>query len=191
MFRWIIALVVVAALAGAAGWFAHTRLAPAPTAPTTEAFGGWRMDCGVAGASGCAISQRVISQDAQAQLLQLVVVESDNGPTLTIAAPLGVYIPAGVAVRVGEAEETLPLSFARCLAGGCIADGPVPEAFLDRMRAGEQGSVLIVNRNREAVAIPFALTGFGDALDALHERGSTLDLWGGLTRRPAAEAKEG
>jgi invasion protein IalB len=115
------------------------------------------------------MSQRIIDARSQIQLLQLSVVRNRDANTTTLQAlvPLGAWLEPGIAIKVGTEAKTLQLTYAKCVPSGCIADQSVSASFLGVMKSAERGMLMVADRNKKVVSVPFSLRGFEEALDAL------------------------
>jgi invasion protein IalB len=72
------------------------------------------------------------------------------------------------AVRLSVDETELgTLAWQSCDAGGCYATGPVADAWLQAMRAGEQLAAILTARDGREITFTFALDGFTRAADML------------------------
>jgi invasion protein IalB len=165
--------------------FASVLLAFAPGAadakPSSESYvyGDWIVECHeLDGNRSCVMSQRIIDARSQIQLLQLSVIRNlrANATTLQALVPLGAWLEPGIAVKVGTEAKALELTYAKCVPSGCIADQSVTSSFLGAMKSAERGVLMVADRNRKVVSVPFSLRGFGEALDALDAK-SNPDGW--------------
>ena len=111
------ALLVVAALS----------TAPALAAPTGHStdYGDWVVECRVAGTGqDCDMSQRVIDGRTQMQLVQFRITAKAPAQ-VELRVPLGAWIDPGIGIRFGAKDKPFLLTYSKCLADGCLADGPL------------------------------------------------------------------
>lgn len=161
-------LVLSFALAGVAGPPA-SALAQGAGIDGKE-FQAWRARCQTQeGQEFCEIYQNVLNEENQQPVLQVIVAYPPPAEGAAVAAfimPLGVLLPPGVAVKIDEGE---PLRFPvqRCQQVGCVAQLPLDKNQLANWRAGATGSFLLHRGDGQTVSIPFSLSGFTAASDAL------------------------
>lgn len=167
-------------LAGA-GFVAWNLMSPpaglSPSTPSSASFGfeAWLVRCqAVKDTAGCGMSQQILDQRRQAVLqLHLARSAKGEGHQLVVVLPLGVAVPPGIVVQVGETKRNV--AFTQCLPGGCVAPMPVDAAFVDVLRSGTEGRVGVVDRRGQTVAVPFSLKGFAPAFAKMEEGGGIAD----------------
>jgi len=142
--------------------------------PSTASFGfdAWLVRCqAVKEDVGCGISQQILDQRSRQPILQLILgrAPSGKGHQFVIVMPLGVTVPPGIAIQIGDTKRTV--AFTQCLPGGCVAPLPVDDAFLDVLKSNTEGRVGVVDRRGQTVAVPFSLKGFVGAFDKMEEHG--------------------
>ena len=76
-----------------------------------------------------------------------------------IDAPLGVFLPAGVEVKIDGAEIGRA-AFQVCDSRACIASEPVPADFIEKMKKGNAATMTITALNGEKAEIAISLSGF-------------------------------
>ena len=151
----------------AAGAICSASAYAAPSGHSTI-YGDWVVECRISGpAQACSMTQHVIDGRAQMQLVRFEI--TGNRPAqVKLLVPLGVWLDPGVAVRFGaQQDKTFAFTYAKCLPDGCLADGPLTPELLAALQSAQQGTVLIADRNRKFVSVPFSGKGFGEALAAL------------------------
>ncbi len=156
--------------AGIAFW-QWTKPAEAPTS-ATFGFENWLVRCQTTdGKSGCGMSQQILDQRARRPVLQLILAGVSNGEgyQLVVVLPLGVTVPPGAVIQVGELKRNV--AFVQCLPAGCIAPLDADAELLDAMKTTEEGRVGVVDRIGKTIAIPFSLKGFAPAFEKMEEQG--------------------
>ena len=84
-------------------------------------------------------------------------------PILMVQVPLGVYLPAGASLQIGQ-DQTKVLPFKGCDQGGCLAEYPVTEAEIAAMSKGADLKISVQNQNEKpAFDITVPTTGFSAA----------------------------
>lgn len=150
-----------------------------PTA-ASFAFQDWSVRCQVvSGASGCGLTQQVVDARLGGPVLQLTMVATPSGKgKLAIVVPLGVSVPDGVTLQVGDL--TRRLDYAQCLSGGCVALLDADGELIDKMKAGGDTRVGVVDRTGAPVAVPVSLKGFAPAYEKMRSKsggGSGAAWW--------------
>ena len=113
----------------------------------------------------CRAAQSVFLKNTGQRLLSVAVrVPADTKkPVLMLQVPLGVYLPAGATLQIGEdAAKTLP--FKGCDQGGCVAEYAVTEAEIAAMTKGSPLKISVQNQNwQPAFTVTIPVTGFAQA----------------------------
>jgi invasion protein IalB len=156
---------------------------PAPEVIATH--GDWKIQCEAAGkadsgksdanAEGqtgkqCAMVQSGRSEkNAKVGLTTVFVRGKQNGKEVTmmrILAPIGVYLPTGVALEVdGGAIGRIP--FMRCLPQICVAFGEAGAQTLDKFRKGTAANFIVYEAPGIGMPIKISLNGFAAAFTEL------------------------
>ena len=96
----------------------------APQTPT------WMVNCtNIAGGFDCRASQTLVRKDTNTRILTLAVRRTPvaKRPVLLLQGPLGIYLPAGITLQVGnEAAKALPVQ--SCDQAGCVAEYAITDA---------------------------------------------------------------
>lgn len=160
--RAIAVLVAVTSLALASG--------PARAATALKTFSDWTLRCepaADAGRAACVLAQSVTADGQDAVGLSVVVLKTpDKARILRVVAPLGVLLPAGVALKIDDAEIG-STAFVRCLANGCVAEVELSDDLVAKLSAGATATFTLMRTPAEGVALPVGLKGFKDGLAAL------------------------
>jgi invasion protein IalB len=171
----ILAVVLILAGAGYAIW---SWTSPGET-PTAASFGfeDWLVRCQAVKQQdggekiGCGMSQQILDQNSRRPVLQLHLgrATAGEGYQLVTVLPLGVTVPSGIVIQIGEAKRNV--AFTQCLPGGCVAPLPADAAWVDTMKGAKEGRVLVADRTGKTVALPFSLKGFGAAFEKMESQG--------------------
>lgn len=153
---------------------------PAPAAPaapepqrTTATFGDWLLRCvrpehapamcevaQILYDKGNAVAQTVIGRPAHDQPLRLTALLPVN---VNLTAPVRFLPPEGE-----TGSPTLDLAWRRCMSTGCIADIPLTDEQLRRIRSRtENARLMFQDAAGREVTMPFGPKGLPQALDAL------------------------
>ena len=155
----------------AAVLFSPTEATAQETTPDrlTEVFGDWTVRCRTTdNGNDCRAQQIRTRGDNNVRTLSLYLRTSGDGSRATVIVPLGVALPAGVTVKVGD-DTVAQVAFAICRQAGCVAQMPLDETRLAAFRAGTTGTVLVRAGNGSPVELPISLTGFTRAWERLSE----------------------
>lgn len=140
---------------------------------STETYQDWTVRCqrvDDAGTKACEMVQDVVVRDTGQRLMRLAVgappgAESPR-PLAVMIVPLGVSLPAGVALAI-DGGQPATAAYQRCEPGGCRAELPLDGALLDRLRGGRTLVATIQDGTGEAIEVPVSLLGFAAAYDVL------------------------
>jgi invasion protein IalB len=119
----------------------------------------------------CQISQTLkIEKDGQVDFTVRITLTKRAGKILMeVALPLGLDLPAGIALQVDESNE-INLPFATCVALGCAVVVETKEEFLNQLR---KGTILKVAfrpfGQTQGVLLNVSLRGFTSAIQVLSD----------------------
>jgi len=158
------ALALGLAMAGIAG--------PAPAQGVVKnTFGDWQQRCEVpAGAKTeqCALVQNVAAEDRPNMTLLVIVLRTadQKARLLRVVAPLGVLLPAGLGLKIDQADIGRA-GFVRCLTTGCVAEVVLEDNLINQLKKGQSATFIVFQTPEEGVGIPVSLNGFGPGFDSL------------------------
>ena len=167
VFTAIGAFVLGAAVALGAEHFAFKPTDQRDAMSTIGGFQGWRLSCPprTDKSSGCIMTQALARRSDQRPLAEIsIAADKNKTDTLTIVAPLGVFLLPGAKVSVGSATKTV--SYKTCLPGGCVATLPIDQSLADAMNKNASIQVAVGTGEGKAVPLNFSLAGFRDAMAA-------------------------
>lgn len=133
--------------------------------------GDWQIRCDTppgAKSEQCALVQNVTAEDRPNVGLSIIVLKlADNqNRLLRVLAPLGVLLPAGLGLRIDDADVGR-VGFVRCVPDGCVAEVVMDDALLEKLKSGKNAVFIIFQTPEEGIGIPVSLNGFQPGLDAL------------------------
>lgn len=140
---------------------ASAQAAAAPAAPA------WRSRCASASRQSvpeCAIEQTAVL-DKTGQMLAAVSVRlppAGGQPVMMVHVPVGLFLPAGISVRIDE-QSPLQLVVQTCDLRGCYAGSPVSAEMLKAMKAGKRLAVGFQSLSKQAVTVPLTLAQFAES----------------------------
>jgi invasion protein IalB len=134
-------------------------------------FGDWQLRCETpagAKAEQCALVQNVAAEDRPNVTLLVIVLKTADGRSrlLRVVAPLGVLLPAGLGLKIDQADVGRA-GFVRCLTTGCVAEVVMEDNLIDQFKKGQTATFIVFQTPEEGVGIPVSLNGFGPGFDSL------------------------
>ncbi len=145
-----------------------SRQTPAPAAAAAApAAPAWRSRCASASRQSvpeCAIEQTAVL-DKTGQMLASVSVRlppAGGQPVMMVHVPVGLFLPAGISVRIDE-QAPLQLVVQTCDLRGCYAGSPVSAEMLKAMKAGKRLAVGFQSLSKQAVTVPLTLAQFAES----------------------------
>jgi invasion protein IalB len=155
---------LAAALTGAAG-------AASAQGVVKNTFGDWQMRCETppgAKSEQCALVQNVMAEDRPNLTLLVIALKTADGKSrlLRMVAPLGILIPAGIGLRIDQADIGRA-GYVRCLTTGCIAEAVLDDTLLNQLKGGQTATFIVFQTPEEGVGVPVSLNGFGAGFDGL------------------------
>lgn len=134
-------------------------------------FGEWQKRCETppgAKAEQCTLIQNIAAEDKPGVTLAVVFLKTADGKgaLLRALAPLNVLLPAGLGLKIDEADVGRA-SFLNCSVDGCLAQVEIDATLLGQLRNGKTATFIIFLSPEEGVGIPVSLAGFGQGFDSL------------------------
>jgi invasion protein IalB len=116
----------------------------------------------------CALFQSVVAEDrANVGLTVLVLRTADQKTRLMrVQVPLGVLLPAGLGLKVDQADVGRA-GFVRCTLRGCYAEVVMDDNLVKQLRNGQTATFFIFQTPEEGIGFPMSLKGFGEGYDKL------------------------
>lgn len=162
------AFLVFLALCPALPSFAANTATPDPA--IRGVYGEWALRCDVqAGSTAeqCALVQNVYAEGKpDLQLVVVVLKAPEGGYLLRVVAPLGIILPAGLALRI-DGTDIGKTGFMRCLGNGCMAEVAMDDGLIGRFSTGSTALFIIFPTPGEGTGIPIPLAGFANGLARL------------------------
>ena len=94
--------------------------------------------------------------------------KADNGQAIpaaiTVQAPLGILIPYGIRIKI-DSDQVVPLPLSRCVPAGCVAQAPMLNEAVGKMKKGSKAVFGFFLENE--VLVNVSLSGFTAAYDSL------------------------
>jgi invasion protein IalB len=117
---------------------------------------------------GCFIIQNLVLREGGQRVLQFAIgfVKATPEPIALLSLPLGISLPPGAEIQVGESSPTR-VTIERCELNGCRAGLKLGAELLNEVRSGKQISVTFHDAKREPLEVPLSLDGFDEGLATL------------------------
>lgn len=159
------------AIIGGGGWYIGSQSSQfgiggdSSQTTATYAFEDWMVVC-VSREQGlpCEMSQQLVNGQTGSVVAKFSIAYSptEEKHALQIAMPLGVWLEPGIALNVGDMSVT-DIKFSRCMPQGCMIEAVLEDPMLAEMKKGGDGQVVLFDRNKQKIGLPFSLKGFADA----------------------------
>lgn len=138
-----------------------------------QAFGDWAVNCSAVavGQTACVLQQQILRSEDRAFVAQLLAFRTpDHSKTfLSARVPVGVYFPAGFAIRPENSDEILRFVWQSCGRDLCEAAVEIDAETLAKLTA--EGTTILgayrPNIQAENFVFSFSMTGAAQGLDAL------------------------
>lgn len=158
-------------------WSSAGRAAPKEGAT----FKDWVVRCEVLDAAGepkgratgttrktCFIVQNLVLKDKNQRVLLVAVAHAPDrqSPVAVFTLPLGIFLPAGVALSIDGAPARR-YQVQRCVASGCKLQILLEPPLLKQFRDGIKAEVTIRDGQGTPITLPVSLRGFTAALQSL------------------------
>ena len=169
--RWLRITLGVLLTATSLGWHGGASAAAA----NGKKFKDWQVRCETykdkekQNFDQCHIFQAWHHKSQKVLILHMAIAYPPANPTRPVAVmtmPLGIYLPAGVKIRVDDGVSR-DLAFERCEPVGCKAGFPVESEVLREFRKGLNAYVTFSDMRRKPLTIKVSLRGFSAAMKAL------------------------
>jgi invasion protein IalB len=130
----------------------------APRQPT------WSMNCANRPEGlDCRAVQSLFFKNGRRLLSVVVHVPPDTKkPELLLQLPLGIYLPAGASLQIGE-DEAKTLPFQSCDQFGCLATYAITNAEIAAMSNGSDLTIAMQNLDQQPVTVTVPVLGFAAA----------------------------
>ncbi len=139
-----------------------------------EQFKDWIKECEkMKGPEGkeielCQISQTLTNTEINQPMLKVAAgyVPGKKDAVLIITLPLGIILPPGIQLTVGEGKAAkVPVT--TCLPQGCQAGAQLDKEFTERLKKGNKLIVTFLGPDGKQINAPISLSGFTAGLDSM------------------------
>ena len=160
-FAYVVAAVATCSLLAVHGTAAQDAKSTEKSQPGPS----WAVQCGNAGKEFACTAYQTIAVRKSGQRLLMVSVtrpEGGKGPAMLIHLPHGLFLPAGVSLKVGEGKPKA-LVVQTCDAKGCYAGAALDKDQVSAMHSGKDLTVGFQNLEKKPLSIAMPLAGFAAA----------------------------
>jgi invasion protein IalB len=131
----------------------------------------WEVRCDKVTGSAteqCVVMQYILAEDRPGVGLTVILLKTaDKGARLLrVLAPLGVFLPSGLGLKIDDADVGRS-GFVRCVQQGCLAEVILDDKLLNQLKNGKQALFVVFQTPEEGIGIPVSLAGLAQGFDAL------------------------
>jgi len=171
MFSYVARLFLAATLSVFVAHAAHAQ-SEVGSGQVKAIYGAWKLKCAqIAGAKQdkCALVQDLKLEDRPNMFLTVLLMRSfdSDKKILRVVAPLGVVLPAGLGLRIDDADVG-NVKFLKCWKFGCLAEVIVDDNLVTKFTSGKTASFIVYPTPDFGVGFPAPLAGFADGIKGLN-----------------------
>jgi invasion protein IalB len=121
----------------------------------------WLLQCFKGKASGnekCNLIYQLNNNKKQS-IIRIEVLKTGDTDVMLFYLPLGIYLPAGMVLIVGESEYKVPIT--SCIPAGCRAQIELDWSLNQQLKHEEKAAVQLLSANqKQKINISFSLAGY-------------------------------
>jgi invasion protein IalB len=125
----------------------------------------WEVKCDEASKGGtCRFKRTLLSSATRRPVVTvfLGVAGETRQPSMVIRLPLGIYLPAGASLQVGQ-DAAKPIVLARCGTSGCYGKYDITAADVEAMLKGADLTITAETKDRKPLQYVVRSEGFPEA----------------------------
>ena len=126
-------------------------------------YGSWLLQCVngvISGNERCNLFHQIKNKNNQ-RIIKIELLKLANSDLMLFHLPLGVHLPSGAKLIVGESEYVVPIT--TCLVSGCQAQIKLNLNLKQQLKKESKAIVQLLNVNqKQKINIPFSLTGYSE-----------------------------
>ena len=126
-------------------------------------YGSWLLQCVngvISGNERCNLIHQIKNKNNQ-RIIKIELLKSTNSDLMMFHLPLGVHLPSGAKLIVGESEYVMPIT--TCLVSGCQAQIKLNLNLKQQLKKESKAIVQLLNVNqKQKINIPFSLIGYSE-----------------------------
>jgi invasion protein IalB len=117
----------------------------------------------------CFIFQQVSSGEDDKILADAAItyLPKAKKPVMIITLPLGVFLPAGIMLKIDDDNETAQAPFLQCINIGCRTRLQLTDKLITKMKGGNKMIVAFYTQEQKQLAFPISLRGFTAAIGSI------------------------
>ena len=128
-------------------------------------YGSWLLQCVngvISGNERCNLIHQIKNKNNQRIIkIELLKLANSDLDLMLFKLPLGVHLPSGAKLIVGESEYVMP--FTTCLVSGCQAQIKLNLNLKQQLKKESKAIVQLLNVNqKQKINIPFSLIGYSE-----------------------------
>ena len=124
-------------------------------------YGSWLLQCVngvISGNERCNLIHQIKNKNNQ-RIIKIELLKLANGDLMLFNLPLGVHLPSGAKLIVGESEYVMPIT--TCLVSGCQAKIKLNLNLKQQLKKESKAIVQLLNVNqKQKININFSLIGY-------------------------------
>jgi len=124
-------------------------------------YGRWLLQCVngvISGNERCNLIHQIKNKNNQ-RIIKIELLKSTNSDLMMFHLPLGVHLPSGAKLIVGESEYVMPIT--TCLVSGCQAKIKLNLNLKQQLKKESKAIVQLLNVNqKQKININFSLIGY-------------------------------
>ena len=133
-------------------------------APRDIKYSQWRKLCFKAPGKDALCRTTITGTWATGQMaVRLDLIEREGHPRLQILLPVGLYLQAGVKLRLDTASRDIHLPYSWCFTNLCVAAAPVDRNFIKALEGAQAISVEVLDTNLVTLTVTIPTDQFASA----------------------------
>jgi len=134
---------------------------------STKDFQDWQLRCEqIRGSSRtCVMTQQALVQESGQKLMQVNIAKQGESTLMTIILPLGIDLPTGVFMLLGDQKNELPVAY--CVQSGCVVNHKIDAQLLSALAKEPDVKISMQIVGGQAVSVPFSTKGLTAAHSGL------------------------
>ena len=138
----------------------------------SKSFKDWGYKCETPQGSDqkiCFIFQRITSKkdDKRVADATIAYLPKVDKPVMVITLPLGVFLPAGIQLKIDDSEDAANAPYVQCIQDGCQARIAMDDKMITKMKGGKMLNIAFLTPQQKQLGFPISLNGFTAAIDSL------------------------
>jgi invasion protein IalB len=138
----------------------------------TKSFKDWGYKCEKpqgADKKICFIFQRITSKEDDKRIADATIayLPKMDKPVMVITLPLGVFLPAGIQLKIDDGKEEARAPYVQCIQDGCQTRLQMSKELITKMKAGKRLIISFLTPQQKQLAFPISLSGFTAAINSL------------------------